>query len=94
MEERDTQRIRYSSEGLSEPELTVEHTDALLCETVERLSRHYPPHLVGLAACEELQTLRPHVLKSLEALADIERRRDLTDKEQALRGAFRILLEP
>jgi hypothetical protein len=91
MEERDTQRIRYSSEGLSEPERTVEQTDALLCETVERLSRHYPIHLVGAAACEDLQAMRPHLIEALEALADIERRRDLTDKEQDLRSAFRML---
>jgi hypothetical protein len=60
-----------------------------------RLSRHSGPgYLVEGAACEELRSLRPHLIQALEALADIERCRDLTDKEQALRGTFRILLEP
>jgi hypothetical protein len=37
--------------------------------------------------------LRPHLEEALEALANIERRRGLTDQERALKRAFRVLLE-
>jgi hypothetical protein len=36
--------------------------------------------------------LRPHLEEALAALADIERRRSLTDEELARRRAFKMLL--
>jgi hypothetical protein len=58
-----------------------------------RLSRNCPPHLLCDAAREYLLELRPHLLEALDALADLEERRGLTDRELAWRRAFRILLE-
>lgn len=74
------------------PEQRVEATDTLLRETVERLSRHYPTHSVGAAAHDSLVDLIPHLEEGLDALADIERRRDLTDQELSWQRAFRIIL--
>jgi hypothetical protein len=76
----------------SEPERRVEETDALLQQSVERLSRNCPPHLVCEAAREELLNLTPHVLEALDALTDIEVQRSLTEEEYARRRAFRMLL--
>lgn len=73
-------------------ERRVEATDKLLRETVECLSRRYPTHSVGTAACDSLVNLRPHLERALSALADIERRRDLTDQECSWQRAFRIAL--
>ena len=72
-------------------ERRVEATDKLLRETVEWLSRPYPTHSVRAAACDSLVDLRPH-LEGLSALADIERRRELTDQECSWQRAFRIVL--
>jgi flagella basal body P-ring formation protein FlgA len=60
--------------------------------TVERLSRRCPAHLVGAVARENLLELRPLLQDALAALEDIERRRNLTEEELALRHAFRMLL--
>jgi hypothetical protein len=76
----------------SEPERRVMETDALLQQSVERLSRNCPPNLVGKATREELLNLTPHVLEALDALADIEGQRSLTEEEYARRRAFRLLL--
>jgi hypothetical protein len=74
------------------PEHRVEATDTLLKDTVEHLTRRCPDHLVGAAASEDLLELRPHLEDALAALEDIERRRDLTDKELARQRAFKMLL--
>ncbi len=73
-------------------EWRVEATDKLLQETVECLSRHYPTHSVGAAACDSLVELRPHLEEGLRALEDIERERELTDQEYSRQRAFRIVL--
>ncbi len=74
------------------PEQKIEAADKLLRETVECLSRHYPTYSVGAAACDSLVDLRPHLEEGLSALANIERRRELTDQECSLQRAFRIVL--
>jgi hypothetical protein len=84
--------VRRTIESRSKPEQRVEATDALLQDTVERLSRRCPPHLVRVAARENLLELRPHLKDALVALADIEGRRNLTDEELALRRAFKTVL--
>jgi hypothetical protein len=84
--------VRRRNESQSKPEQRVEQTDALLQHTVERLCRRCPAHLVGAAAREDLLELRPHLEDALGALAEIERRRDLTDEELTRRRAFKILL--
>ena len=73
-------------------EQKIEATDKLLRETVECLSRHYPTHSVWAAACDSLVDLRPHLEEGLSALANIERRRELTDQECSWQRAFRIVL--
>jgi hypothetical protein len=75
-----------------EPERKVEATDVLLEETVERLARDCPPPLLGTAARESLEDLRPHVEEALEALGEIEGRRDLTDEVLSRRHSFKMLL--
>jgi hypothetical protein len=84
--------MERTSAERNEAEQTVEQTDALLQDTVERLFRRCPTHLVGAAAREYLLELRPHLKDALDALADIEQDRDLTDEELARRRAFKILL--
>jgi hypothetical protein len=78
--------------GRNDPEWKAEKTNAFLVETVERLSRRCPAHLVGMTALEALMDLGPHLQDALVALTDIERDRDLTDKERGLQHAFKILL--
>lgn len=80
------------SAGRSEQELKVEAAEALVRETVGRLSQLYPPHLVGAAARKDLMDLRPRLEEAIEALEDIERGRDLTDRERDLQRAFKMLL--
>jgi hypothetical protein len=77
----------------SESERKVEETDALLQETVGRLSRNCLPHLLCEAAREELLELTPHLLEALDALADLEVRRGLSDEEYARRREFSSLLQ-
>jgi hypothetical protein len=77
----------------SSPPLNSEPTAyALLQQTVELLSRRCPPHMLEAAAHHDLVYLRPHLQEALGAIADIERRRDLTDEELARRRAFKMLL--
>ena len=89
---RSHRSVRRRNESQTKPEQRVEATDALLQDTVERISRRYPFNLVGVAAREELLELRPHLKDALDALADIEQDRDLTDEELARRRAFKMLL--
>ena len=76
-----------------EPERRVEETDALLRETVVRLARNCPRHLLCDAAREELLELTPHLLEAFGALADLQGRRSLTEEEHARRRAFRMVLQ-
>lgn len=80
------------SKGPNEPEQTVQETEALLRETLERLTRRCPPHLVGEAARDDLLDLKPHLEEALASLEDIEGRRSLTDEELSRRRAFKMLL--
>jgi hypothetical protein len=75
----------------SEQELKVEAAEALVREAVGRLSQLNAPHLAG-AAREDLIDLRPHLDEAIEALEDIERGRELTDRERELQHAFKMLL--
>jgi hypothetical protein len=84
---------RSEEQALREALQVVEHNDALVRRTVLNLSRNCPPHLICEAARGKLLELRPHLEEALEALANIERRRGLTDQERALKRAFRVLLE-
>ena len=84
--------IERRHDECSRLERRIEATDKLLRETVESLSRHYPTSTVGAAACDSLADLRPHLEEGLSALADIERRRELTDQECSWQRAFRIVL--
>lgn len=74
------------------PEQRIEATDRLLRQAVESLSRDYPAHSVGTAACNRLSDLWPHLEDGLSALEDIKRRRELTDQELSRQRAFRIVL--
>jgi hypothetical protein len=84
--------MQTNDEERSEPERRVEAADALLQQTVELLSRRCPSHMLEEAAHDDLVYLRPHLEKALGAIADIEQRRDLTDKELTRRRAFKMLL--
>lgn len=81
-----------NNETRNEPERKVEETDALLRETVQRLSRRCPSHLLEAAAHDDLVYLAPYLEEALAALVDIEHRRSLTDAEVARRRAFKSLL--
>lgn len=70
----------------------VEATGALVAQTVNHLSRSYPPELLGEAARDDLRALRPHLEQALEALEDIKRRRSLTHRELSQHYAFKMLL--
>jgi hypothetical protein len=84
--------VRTPIESQIKPEQRVEETNARLRDAVEHLTRRCPAHLVGAAAREDLLELRPHLHGALAALADIERRRELTDEELTRRRAFKMLL--
>jgi hypothetical protein len=75
-----------------EQEQRIEETAALLVETVDSLQQ-CPPDRMEAAAREALIDLRSHLEGALEALEDIERDRDLTDRERDFQHAFRMLLE-
>lgn len=70
----------------------VEATEKLLRETVECLSRHHPKHSLGTMAYDSLEELRPRLEEGLDALANIEQSRGLTDQECSWQRAFRIVL--
>lgn len=82
-----------NNETRREPERKVEEADALLRETVTRLSRRCPPLLLKAAAHDDLVDLRPHLEEAIAALVNIERQRSLTDEEVARRRAFKLLLD-
>jgi hypothetical protein len=84
---------RGHSRGQEERERRVKEADALLKDTVERLSRSCPTEFICEAAHDDLLYLRPHLEEALGALEDIQRQRDLTDGELAQRRAFRMVLE-
>jgi hypothetical protein len=75
------------------PMRVVQHSDALVRQTVLSLSRLPAGHILEGAAREEIRGLKPHLQEALEALKEIERSRGLTDQELAQRRAFRMLLE-
>jgi hypothetical protein len=89
----DTSLGREDSEPSSELERRVERTDALVQTAIGRLSRHYPEQAIGGAALEDLQQMSPHLEGALAALAQIEQRRKLTEKELSHRRAFKMLLD-
>jgi hypothetical protein len=76
----------------SEPERKVEAADALLQETIEHLARGCPLPLLGVRARESIEDLRPHVQQALDALEEIEGRRELTEGEFSRRYAFKMVL--
>jgi hypothetical protein len=84
---------REDGEPSSELERRVERTDALVQTAIGRLSRGYPEQAIGEEALEDLQQMSPHLEEALAALAQIEERRKLTDKELSHRRAFKMLLE-
>jgi hypothetical protein len=57
------------------------------------VSRVYQEQVLGAAALEDLQQMSPHLEGALAALAQIEQRRKLTDKELSYRRAFKMLTE-
>ncbi len=69
----------------------VDTAATLLTEMIGGLRRH-PSDQLAPVAREALIDLRSPLEKALEALEDIERRRDLTDREEDLRHAFKMLL--
>jgi hypothetical protein len=86
--------VTSEEQALRQALQVVEYSDALVRRTVLGLSRRScAPHLIGEAAREELEDLRPHLLEAFDALARIERRRGLTDQELTWRRAFRTLLD-
>jgi hypothetical protein len=70
----------------------VQATEALVVETAKLLSQGCPPEILAEAACEDLLTLKPHLVEALEALEDLKERRSLTDKERSQHYAFKMLL--
>jgi hypothetical protein len=74
-----------------EQQQTVDEAAALLVETLDRVQR-CPSDQMGTAARDALMGLRPHVEAALETLEDLEERRSLTDREQDLKHAFKMLL--
>jgi hypothetical protein len=85
-------RESTSAEERSEPERKVDAADALLQETIEHLARGCPLPLLGARARESLEDLRPHVQQALDALEEIEGRRELTEGEFSRRHAFKMVL--
>jgi hypothetical protein len=63
-----------------------------LARRVEWLCRSCPEEMRGAAAYEALVQFKPLVQEAIEALDDIKERRDLTEDEQAWRGALRLLV--
>lgn len=64
MPHRVSKESRYGERSCAER--TIEATDKLLRETVSSLSRQSPTHAVGVAACDSLQDLRPHLEERVE----------------------------
>jgi hypothetical protein len=88
-----TETEEQRSAGRAELDL-LERVDGaveLLTQTVDS-QRQHPPDQMAAAAREALIDLRTPLEKALEALQEIERRRDLTERERDLRHAFEMLL--
>lgn len=83
---------QQNSNSLSGPEQVVEASGVLVEQTVGRLCRDCPEYLLGVAAQDALMDLRPRVLEALEALEEIEKRRQLTEEELSQQHAFVTLL--
>jgi hypothetical protein len=77
---------------MQKSERKIEEADELIRQTLMLLSRGCPPDLVGQTAHDALLDMRPHLQDALESLADIEKRRNLTEVEMARRHAFKMLL--
>jgi hypothetical protein len=84
---------REEGEPSGELECRVERTYVLVQTAIGRLSRGYQEQALGAAALEDLRQMRPHLEGALAALAQIEERRKLTDKELSYRRAFKMLSE-
>ena len=69
----------------------VDAAAKLLTEMIDGLRRH-PPDQMASAAREALTDSRAPLERALEALDVLERRRGLTDREQDLRHAFKVIL--
>ena len=63
----------------------------LLIETVDSLQRR-PPDQIASTARETLVNLTPRLEEAIKVLEDIERHRNLTDRELSQRHAFKMLL--
>lgn len=74
-------------------ERDVDRANALVYEAVGRLSRDYPEHAISGAASEDLRRIRPQLEGALTALAGIEQRRGLTQRELSHQRAFKMLLQ-
>ena len=81
-----------SEERTEADRAVVDATQALIVEALKRLSRDYPPSLLGEAAREDLLALKPRLEEAIEALEDIKRRRSLTEEELVQHSAFKMLL--
>ena len=79
--------------SLRQFESEVDQASTLVHEAVRHLLRDYPDHTIGGTASEDLQRMRPCCERALAALAEIERRRRLTQKEFSQRRAFKMLLD-
>ena len=75
-----------------EQQRSIEEAAALLEDTVNSL-RRCPPDQMDASMRQDLMDLRPYLDAAMEALEDIERRRELTDRERNLQRAFKMLLE-
>jgi hypothetical protein len=89
----DTSVGREDNDTTSELERRVERTEALVQAVIALVSRVYQEQVLSAAALEDLQQMRPHLEGALAALAQIEQRRKLTDKELSYRRAFKMLTE-
>lgn len=100
-DERGSVRDRRQAESDDQPSSTplhlfeheVDQASTLVREAVERISRRCPEHQTGEVTLEDLQRMRPRFEGALTALAEIERRRRLTQKDLSRRRAFKMLLE-
>ncbi len=92
--QRDDSSVRgEADEPSSELERRVERVHALVQATAVRLSRCQAEQGNGGAASDDLRRMGPHLQGALAALADLERRRRLTDEETSQRRAFKMLVE-
>ena len=92
--QRDDSSVRCEDdEPSSELERRVERFHALVQTATVRLSRCQAGQGNGGAASEDLRRMGPHLRVALAALAELERRRRLTEEETSRRRAFKMLVE-